>query len=563
MLSELVINNFALIKRLELSFGSGFNVLTGETGAGKSIIIGAVNLILGGRASADLIRDGSDEAEVQAVFSLPASEEIIQLLEDLGLPESEEVIIRRVITRSGRNRVYINGVLSTLTQLTRLGQDLVTVSGQHEHQRLLDPEVQLLLLDQYGGLMAVRAKMAAAHQRWMELRTRVSSLEKRFYTAHEKADLYEFQVKEIEAANLVPGEDEDLEQERNFIRNAEKIFITVRDSYDQLYGRTGAVTEVLDAVRSDLGKAAAIDDQLASQVSELEDAYYKITDAAEALHDHLDRLTFDPNRQEEIEERLSLISRLKKKYGPGLKEVMDYARRAGADLEKLSEMERELEATKAEAAKAGEEARKHAEDLSDRRKGAADRMSVAATEELKSLGMPQLDFQIRFVEKNKSIDPGPVGWDEIEFLISPNVGEKLKPLARIASGGELSRAMLGLKALLAGQEKVQTLIFDEVDAGIGGGVAEVIGRKIKGLSTFHQVLCITHLPQIAVFAPHHHLVFKEVRERRTVTDIRQLSDNERIEEVARMLGGLKPSAQTLAAAREMVSKASKRTKSAN
>jgi len=555
MLSHLIVNNFALIERLELGFGPGFNVLTGETGAGKSIIVGAVNLILGGRASADLIRDGSDEAEVQAVFKLPPGEGVIQLPDGIKSPDGEEVLIRRVISRSGRNRVYINGVLSTLAQLTRLGQELVNVSGQHENQRLLDPEVQLLMLDQYGGLVKARAQMAAAHQEFIEAKDRVSVLRRKINAAREKADLYEFQVKEIEAAHLIPGEDQELEQERILIRNAEKIYSAIRESYEQLYERSGAVTEILDAVRSELAGVSAIDERLTPQVSQLEDAYYKIVDTAEALHDHLDRLTFDPNRQEEIEERLSLLNRLKKKYGPTLSDVMDYGLMAGSGLERISEMERELKEAIEEVEKARKAACEQAEYLTARRRTLAGLMSAAVSDELRSLGMPQLDFRIHFREKETSTDPGPSGWDEVEFLISPNLGEELKPLARIASGGELSRTMLGLKALLAGQEKIQTLIFDEVDSGIGGGVAEVIGRKIKNLSEFHQVLCITHLPQIAVFAPHHHLVFKHVKGKRTVTDIRRLSDNERIEEIGRMLGGLKPSEQTLAAAREMVLKA--------
>ncbi|MBW2084736.1 MAG: DNA repair protein RecN [Deltaproteobacteria bacterium] len=556
MLSELVVNNFALIDRLELTFCPGFNVLTGETGAGKSIIVGAVNLILGGRASADLIRDGSDEAEVQAVFTAPEPEAFRRQLEGLGLPPGEEILIRRVINRSGRNRIFINGIATTLTQLTRLGQDLVNVSGQHEHQRLLDPDRQLLLLDQYGDLLQSRSEMSAIHQSWIELKDKASNLEKKIRTAREKAELYEFQVKEIEAANLVPGEDEKLEQERRLIRNAEKIFTAVRNSYERLYGQTGAVTEVLDAVRTELAKAVEIDGRLSGQASQLHEAYYQITDAAQALHDHLDRLTFDPNRQEEIEERLALINRLKKKYGSSLDEVMAYSSRAETDLHRLAEMESELEETIREAEAAREMARNQAEDLTSKRKSTAARMSGAVAVELRSLGMPELEFEISFNDRPKSVDPSPTGWDEIELQISPNLGEELKPLARIASGGELSRTMLGLKALLAGQEKVQTLVFDEVDAGIGGGVAEVIGRKIKDLSAFHQVVCITHLPQIAVFALYHHQVFKEVRHQRTVTDIRLLSHKERVEEIARMLGGLEPSSKTMAAAREMILKAS-------
>ncbi len=552
MLSELIIRNFALIESLELAFGPGFNVLTGETGAGKSIIVGAVNLILGSRAFTGLIREGSEEAEVQAAFSPPEPELINQSLAETGLPADDNLIIRRIISRTNKNRIFINGSPANLAQLTRLGEALVSISGQHEHQRLLDPERQLLLLDQYGNLMTDRTVMGEASRAYHDLRNEVAVLKKKIMKAREDAELHEFQVKEIQEANLLPDEDTALEKERLLMRNAEKISTSLQHSYEKLFGQTGAVTEILDDVRIDLDRVVELDDRLSAQAGQLEDAYHQITDAAQALRDHLDRLTFNPERLEEVEDRMAMINRLKRKYGSRLSDVIEFSRRVESGLDSLAAMEKNLGARINEAAQAEEKIRELADRLASKRRAIASKMSKAVIKELRTLGMPKLEFEISFFERPDSKTPGPAGWDEVEFLISPNLGEELKPLAQIASGGELSRTLLGLNAILAGREKTHSLIFDEVDSGIGGGIAEVIGRKIRDLSKFHQILCITHLPQIAAFAEYHHLVFKEVKNGRTVTDIRPLSGEERIEEIARMLGGVEPTAKTLEAAREMV-----------
>ena len=555
MLSQLTVRNFALIDRLDLDFGPGFNVLTGETGAGKSILVGAVGLLSGGRASAEMIRDGYDEAEVSAVFHLPDPAAFQARFEAFGLPAGDEVLVRRVISRSGRNRIYVNGVSTTLAVLTLLGEDLLSISGQHEHQLLLDPDHQLLLLDQYGPLMALRLRMAEAHARWGELTGRCRELEKRVQTEEEKAELADFQVKEIAAAGLTEGEDTALEQERTLIRNAARILESAQGGYERLYGASGSVTEVLDAVRRDLDQAAALDERLREPAAQVREAYHQLADVARTLENHLTRLTFDPARQEEIEERLVLLGRLKKKYGPTLGDVLSFGQSTEAALDGLAELKRELAQARGQVERAGQEARDLARELSERRVEAAGRLAQAVTRELRFLGMPHLAFEIRFASRTQAAEPGPTGWDALEFWVAPNKGEALKPLARIASGGELSRALLGFKVLLAGQEGVQTLIFDEVDAGIGSGVAGVIGRKLRALSAYHQVLCITHLPQIAAFARHHHQVFKEVRGERTVTDIRPLGEEERVEEIARMLGGPNFSARALDAAREMAARA--------
>ena len=558
MLAELRIKNFALIEELELEFEPGFNVLTGETGAGKSIIVGAINLILGERASSDSIRQGKDEAEVQALFAPSDMAPINAVLVELGLPEGDEVLVRRVLPKTGRNRIYINGALATLAQLSMIGRELVAVSGQHEHQQLLDSDRQLLLLDQFGGLLPLRMEMERLQAEVSRLSGQKSDLERKIKEAREKSDLFEFQVREIEAADLKIGEDEELEAERNLVRHAEKIFRWVNGSYDRLYGEAGAVVETLDMVMSDLQQAAQLDGRLSPTLLQIQDAYHQLDDASSFLRDHLEQFVFDPSRLDEIEERLDLINRMKRKYGGTLgtlEEVLDHGLNASRNLDSTAEMDERLSALTKKLAEVDAATVSLADEFSDRRRNTARDMSEGVREQLRSLGMPKLEFEIRFRPRPSSGRPGPVGWDEIDFMISPNVGEDLRPLARIASGGELSRAMLGFKSLMAGQDHIQTVIFDEVDAGIGGAVAEIVGRKIKELSGFHQMLCITHLPQIAAFGQRHLRVFKEVRGERTLTGIRLLTEEERVDEIALMLGGVEPTERTRAAAVEMLSRA--------
>ncbi|MDY6851519.1 MAG: AAA family ATPase, partial [Thermodesulfobacteriota bacterium] len=363
MLADLTVKNFALIEELTVSFGPGFNVLTGETGAGKSIIVGAINLILGGRAASDLIRAGTDEAEVQAGFLLSHPEAVQHRLAKLGLPGGAELVIRRVLPRRGRNRIFINGALATLTQLSALGRDLIAVSGQHEHQRLLDPEQQILYLDQFGGLLSLRAGMGLAHETLAKLKAEVYRLEQRLQEAREKADLTQFQRREIEAAGLSPGEDEALEKEKELAGNAEKIFSLVGQSYDRLYGESGSAIETLDAVRADLERAAVMDERLADTSAQVQAAFHEIDDAAQVLRGHLDRLTFDPARLEEVEDRLALINRLKRKYGPLLENVLNYGREAAGRMERLDEMERVLDDRRSEAGEARQRAKAVALDI--------------------------------------------------------------------------------------------------------------------------------------------------------------------------------------------------------
>lgn len=554
MLAELRIKNLALIEELALTFEPGFNVLTGETGAGKSILVGAINLILGSRASSDLIRRGSEEAEVQALFIPQDATGLTARLQELGLPEEDQVIIRRVLPRSGRNRIYINGALATLSQLSALGGDMVAVSGQHEHQRLLDPDQQLLFLDQFGGLMPLREEMSRAYNAMTEIESKASGLKKEIHRAKERLDLYQFQAREIEEAGLTPGEDDELDQERELIRNAEKIYSLVQQSYDRLYGASGAVIEVLDMIRQDLERAIKMDGRLEPVFGQVQEAFHQLDDAAGTLRGQVDQYNFDPDKLAQVEDRVALLNRLKRKYGPTLDEVIRFGQEAAGHMDSIADMESRLTDLESEAAQNRETALKTARRLSKDRQEAARDMADRITEVLRSLGMPQLEFDIFFQPQPENPAPGSLGWDEVIFMIAPNLGEELMALSKIASGGELSRAMLGIKSLLAGQDNIQTIIFDEVDTGIGGAVAEVVGRKISELAQFHQLICITHLPQIAAFGGSHYQVYKSIQGKRTITGIKSLSEKERIEELARMLGGEQPTRTTKALAREMIAR---------
>ncbi|MBF0531349.1 MAG: DNA repair protein RecN [Deltaproteobacteria bacterium] len=449
--------------------------------------------------------------------------------------------------------------MASLNQLTTLGQDLVILTGQHEHQQLTQPDWQLWFVDQYGGLADLRQQMSEAHVQLQELVGQAARLNGLIKEARARADLYDFQAREISAAKLNESEDIALEEERQLARDAEKIYTLVHRSYERLYGQSGSVIDSLAMVQTDLKKAASLDGRLTLLSSEVEDAGLRLDDAARGLHQHLKKLTFDPSRLQEIEERLAMLSHLKRKYGPTLTEVIQHGQTAATHLENLETLENEQAELGNRVTKARNRTRNLAEELHHRRRAAAEKLTPEVTESLRLLGMPHLQFTVSFPNCHPDggddhQDPGPAGYDQVEFLLSPNIGEDLKPLARIASGGELSRIMLGLRSLKAGRDMVQTLVFDEVDSGIGGVVAEVVGRKLKELAAHHQLICITHLPQISAFGRRHYHVFKEVRAQRTVTEIKQLSEEERVAEIARMFGGARPTDITMAAAEEMLAK---------
>jgi DNA repair protein RecN (Recombination protein N) len=565
MLSELSIRNFAIIDDLQIRFDGGLTILSGETGAGKSIIINAVNLLLGDRAKARMVRSGATEARIEALFQIDGINRVTDILKDQGYDAGDELLIRRVISVSNRHRVYINGHLATMQTLNAITANLASISGQHVHQTLLKEEQHLLTVDQFGGLMPLRAEVGQVFHTILPLLEKLKKLKRQKLRQMEQCELLTFQQKEIETAAILTNEDVQLEQERLRLKNSERLYQTVYECLDVLYDGEGAVVERLGGMSKALGDLAEIDSALSQQVQSVNEATYRLEDTAEALRGYLGRLQSDPARLEAVEERLDTLNRLKRKYGGSLEKVLAHLITIGQKLARIETLDDKIETVMAELDRLHAEIKTKAQTLSGRRRQSAKALAHKAEEMLATLKMANTRFDVVFdttVADGKTnsyliVDDNIVaetGLDKACFLIAPNVGEQLKPLAEIASGGELSRVVLALKAILAQVDTVQTVVFDEVDAGIGGGVAEVVGSAMAKLAKHHQVIGITHLPQIAKFGQHHFRITKKVAGGRTVTVIEALNEAQRVEEMARMLGGEKITAASLAHAREMMKK---------
>ncbi len=554
MLLELTIQDFALIDNLKISFGPGLNILSGETGAGKSIIIQAIQLVLGSRGGPHLVRTGREEARIEAYFEYPGDSRVAQKLTDMGIDKDEALIIRRTISRTGKGRVFINGTAATLQMATQLAAELISIAGQHEYQVLLRPQNHLFLLDAFGGLTYLRLGVQKDYRKWQGLREQCRQLIEQQNAAAARKEVLAFQLQEIRKANLRIGEEEEFIQEKFLLVSAEKLREWAQHAYDLLYASSGAAAEKLGESRT-LGQSlAGIDSSLSPLVEALDAAFFQIEDIALRLRDYLQKIDSDPRRLEALEDRLQELSRLKKKYGGDIQKILALSSEMEHERANIDGRQEELADLEASVARAEEGLIRRTLDLSAKRKTAASQLAEAVCRELESLHMPRTRFMVDF--RSLKEEPRDIlsenGIDDVQFLIAPNVGEDLKPLAQIASGGELSRITLALKSVLTERDGVETTIFDEVDAGIGGAVAEVVGRKLKDLAGRHQVICITHLPQIACFTDRHYRVDKVHKGARTETIVKELSGEERVEEIARMLGGVKISEKTRAHAREMI-----------
>ena len=565
MLKELSIRNFAIIDDLQISFSEGLTILSGETGAGKSIILNAVNLLLGSRASTDLVRTGAETAELEALFRITPQSRISEIMSECGYDPADGLLIRRIIARSDTNRVYINGRLATIQLLNAVTDNLASISGQHAHQGLLKEEQHLSILDQFGGLMSLRQDMVDAYHQLLALIDELKKLERIQSRRSEHLELLQFQKTEISNARLVVGEDEELEQERLRLKNAEMLYQIVHGSIEELYSAPGAVFERISEVKKNLDKAARIDTRLDAEAGNLADSVYRIEGLIEELRSYQSRIQIDEQRLEAVEERLDELNKLKRKYGGSLEAVKSELAGIERELSRVENISGKIDGVNNRISEMREHCQKVATELSQNRQKAAAALAPKIIQALDSLKMAHTSFQV---------DLGPIAWndkldsnlnvanqllteygiDRAAFMIAPNPGEELKPLAAIASGGELSRFVLALKAILAETDEVETVIFDEVDAGIGGGTAEVVGRKLAELAQHHQVICITHLPQIAKFGDHHYGISKHVMDGRTLTTIQPLGEAERQQEIARMLGGEELTAATLKHARELLKK---------
>jgi DNA repair protein RecN (Recombination protein N) len=560
MLRELTIKNVAVIDELTIPFVPGLNVLTGETGAGKSILIDALQLVLGARGSEELLRSGAEEAVVEAAFEAGPGSRARELLESEGIsPEPGEfLILRRHLFRDGKSKAYATGRLTSAATLRALGECLVDIHGQHQGQPLLDPRRHRELLDAYAGVTEDARAYRQAYGHCQGLRREREALLLAERDRVQRQDLLEFQQREIEAARLEAGEEEALLAERTILSNYERLFSAVASAYGGLEESDEAVLPRLGATTARLREAAAIDPRLQDALEALETGALHLREAARGLRDYRGRIEFDPRRLDAIETRLHEIGKLKRKYGTTVEEVLEHLARVRRDLETLGRSEARLGELEGALAEAQRDLEARAERLSVARRRAARKLQEAILAELAELGMAKATFEVRVTRAGPGEDTfGPYGVDDVEFMISPNPGEPLKPLHKIASGGELSRVMLAIRAILAAADETPTLIFDEVDAGIGGSTAETVGRKLVAASRHHQVLCVTHLPQIACFGDHHLVVTKRLLRDRTQTTVQVLGDAERAHEIARMLGGPGRSPTPLQHASEFLEAASR------
>lgn len=561
MLRELRIRNFAVIDQVALDLGAGLNVLTGETGAGKTIILNALGLLLGSRVSSEIIRHEEEEASVEALFA-PLPKMLREGLREAGYEEEEELVIKRSITRSGKNRVYLNGSLCPLGFLSEVGSHLIHIYGQHEHQALLRSETHIGLLDAYGGLEEKAEETKARHDSlrlaWERLRQARDLLGRR----RREEEGLRAQVEEISQARLRIGEEEDLEAKKNILIHAEKLYQGCKEGEEILYEREDALVTRLGRCLFRLRELANIDQDLKPAVELLNSSLAQLEEATSLLRRYTDRIDFDPNALEQVESRLAELSRLKRKYRGSVAEVLENLGGLERELQVLERGEGEIPLLERDLVEARRSSWETAEALSIERRRIAKRFKKEMEEEVRTLGMPGTNFEVRFLDTEEEEDDPPFfvggrrlteqGVDQVEFYFCPNPGEPLKPLAKIASGGELSRVMLAVKSLVLAKEDIPTLLFDEVDAGIGGSVAEIVGKRLKKVAGTHQVICVTHLPQIAALADSHYVVRKGTAKGRTFTEVQKVNDKERIAEVARMLGGVKITEKTLRHAEEMV-----------
>jgi DNA repair protein RecN (Recombination protein N) len=538
MIRFLSIQRLAIIDQLELEFGPGFTVLTGETGAGKSILMEAVGLLLGGRAAADLVRTGADTALVQAAIETP---------------NGAELLIRREVSAQGRSRAFIDGALVTTAALRETVGALVDIHGQHEHQGLLDPRTQLDLLDSYARSGDAVGRVGEAFEAWSALRDELQAARASDRDRGTRIDMLSFQRGEIDKVSPKAGEDEELAAQRHVLANADKLSRLCADSYGALYEEDHAVLAGLNAVWKRVGELAALDARFASFLERRDGVQSELEELAFFLRDYASNLDASPERLQQVEDRLAQLEHLKRRYGPTLAEVIEKRAALDAELSALDTSVDRIAALEGRIAEARDSYLAQARKLSKQRQEAAGRLGRALAQNLEELAMASTRCEVRVT----SMESDETAWsasgiDRVELYLSPNVGEDLRPLARIASGGELSRIMLALKTLASTDAPGKTLIFDEVDAGIGGRVADVVGSRLRALAGECQVFCITHLPQVAAYGQSHFLVAKQTVRDRTVTSVELLKNDRRVEEIARMMGGREITPRVLAGAKDML-----------
>ncbi|WP_027417559.1 DNA repair protein RecN [Aneurinibacillus terranovensis] len=566
MLLELTIKNFAVIKEVSVAFQRGLTILTGETGAGKSILIDALGLLLGGRGSIDYIRFGCSKAEVEGLFEFQGQAPVLSILKQMAIePEDGMVIVRREIISSGKSVCRINGQLVTLAMLRELGPWLINIHGQHEHQSLMQGERHIDWLDAFGEEHTGKTlkEFSLLYRQYQQLRSEFDYISTNEREMVQRLDMLRFQLEEIVGSQLKPLEDDKLMQERKRLSGGEKMVRGLEDAHRSLVGEQRGIDWVSNAM-GHLETILTYDEELKETYQMIENAFYQLEEAARSIRAYRDHVEFDPGRLAEIETRLDELTRLKRKYGRSVDEILEYAASIEDELDSIENRESRIEELKGKLKEVSLDLALEAQELSKRRKQVAERLSVAIENELKDLHMTRARFKIAVTqetdEKGLEVDGEKLrltakGIDQVEFLIAPNPGEPLRPVSKIASGGELSRIMLAMKTILADAENVDTMIFDEVDTGVSGRAAQAIAEKLVLVSRRRQVLVITHLPQVASMADAHLRIEKEMNDKETQTKVERLSHENRVIELARMLGGVEVTETTKDHAREMLDQA--------
>ena len=555
MLTRLQVTNIALIDKSDIAFDAGFSVLTGETGAGKSILIESVSFVLGERASRESIRTGAEKASVEATFLLSPDSPVQSYLRQQQLDNGDELVLYRELSLSGRNVCRVNGTLVGTAELKTVGDLLVDLHGQHAHQSLLNPETHLALIDAYAKSDSdgLKSRTEEARQAALKAKRDLDLLKNGLLERERRIDALRFQIREIDAVAPVDGEEEQLEADRLRMRNAETIVEGLNAAYDALFAEGGALSTLTDA-RDALNRIGAYDEDYRRLSERTDDAYYSIEDVAYELRDSRDAFRYDPSLLEQTESRLAALQNLKRKYGATIAEILAYREKIGEEYQVLNDGENRVDALEKAYQTAVDSFGKLAKQLSDRRKSAAQKLMKETVSELAEMGMPHAVMETAFTELPKET-LSETGIDEAAFLLSANRGEPVKPLVKVASGGEMSRIMLAMKAALSDADRIETLIFDEIDTGISGMVANAVAEKMRALGRKHQVLCVTHLPQIAAYADTQYVAYKYSDAEKTHSVTRRLTEGERPKEIARIMGSGEDDAAAMEHAKRLLKSA--------
>lgn len=548
MLKTLEVKDYALIDHINVEFGKGLNIITGETGAGKSILIDAMSLLLGERASTEVVRKGSKKSIVEGIFDIKGNKKVRNILNLNDIEFDPELIVRREISLKGSNRCFVNDTPVSLSFIREIGNLLVDMHGQHEHQSLLHTETHVDYLDEFGHYGDLLAKYKSKYDELLKIKQELQTLAKRETTLNEKKEIYSFQINEIDNVSPGEGEEDRLNDELKILENSEKLAEISSEVYRVLYETDKSVHDSIVKVKNDLSKLAEIDKSFTESSNEAETMLALINDISSFIRSYKSKIEFEPEYTEELRERLSAINMLKKKYGGSVKSVLEHRKKIGEEFdlaenfsERITELNNKLTSIRIEAGKI-------AKDLSEKRKIESEKVKKGIEDSLKELGISIPNFQTEILNElaidsnfitvnGKSFKCSAKGIDKVEFFISTNHGEDPKPLAKVASGGEISRIMLSLKSTLAKNDKLPLLIFDEIDVGVSGRIAQKVGSALKELASYHQIIAITHLPQVAGLADHHFSVEKLSKNERVVSTIYQLTEDERIKEVARLMSG--------------------------